>query len=80
MKGTSMPSDIHTTDIVVRLRQAAKDRMLPVGISLMEIPKVMPGAIESEAASEIERLRVRITELEERCDVTETEARILRDD
>jgi hypothetical protein len=46
-----------TTDLVARLRQASKDRTLPAGISLMEIPKTFPGVLEIEAACEIERLR-----------------------
>ena len=54
-----------TTDILERLHQAAEARMLPKGISLMEIPKVWPGSLELEAALEIRRLRARVKELED---------------
>jgi hypothetical protein len=48
-------------DLVDRLNAASKARELPVGISLMEIPKVWPGHLESEAATEITQLRADLT-------------------
>lgn len=60
-----MADQIHTTDILDRLHSAAEARMLPQGVSLMEIPKVWPGTLELEAAWEIRRLRARVKELED---------------
>jgi hypothetical protein len=57
------PTQNQTTGLVARLRQASKDRELPMGISLGEIPKVWPGLLELEAACEIERQQVIIEKL-----------------
>jgi hypothetical protein len=51
-------------DLIQRLEQAANDRQLPQGISLMEIPKVFPGALEAEAAGALRRNADRIAALE----------------
>lgn len=47
--------------LVERLRSTAAARTLPEGISLMEIPKVWPGALEAEAAARITELQAELT-------------------